>query len=188
MVKLVAMTEEYKNKATEMMNEPEVRRNFIRNSIYPLMSEDRDRVFSVKTALKPDYCFGIEIAEGEFIGVCGTELMSLKNRAGNIWIMLGKGYHRKGYGYNALNKLINMMFNEMNLNKVGLEVFSFNEAAIKCYKKLGFKVEGRLRQELFREGKYHDVIMMGLLREEWGNNYGNKKKTHWPFLYVLCTI
>ncbi len=56
---------------------------------------------------------------------------------------------------------------EMNLNKVGLEVFSFNKAAIKCYKKLGFIVEGTLRQELFRAGKYHDVIIMGLLREEW---------------------
>ncbi|HAA82323.1 MAG TPA: N-acetyltransferase, partial [Thermotoga naphthophila] len=37
----------------------------------------------------------------------------------------------------------------------------------RVYEKIGFKVEGILRQELFREGRYHDVIVMGLLKSEW---------------------
>lgn len=63
--------------------------------------------------------------------------------------------------------LVRFIFNEMNMNKIKLHVFSFNERAKRVYEKIGFKVEGILRQELFREGRYHDVIVMGLLKSEW---------------------
>jgi len=46
-------------------------------------------------------------------------------------------------------------------------VLSYNERALKVYRRLGFKEEGRLRQERFVDGAYHDLIIMGLLREEW---------------------
>jgi RimJ/RimL family protein N-acetyltransferase len=55
----------------------------------------------------------------------------------------------------------------MNINKVNLNVYSFNERAIASYVKCGFKVEGRLRQRIFRDGKYHDEVIMGILRSEF---------------------
>ena len=56
----------------------------------------------------------------------------------------------------------------MNINKIKLHVYSFNPRAIKSYEKCGFIKEGVLRQEIFRKGKYHDEIIMGLLRDEFG--------------------
>lgn len=44
---------------------------------------------------------------------------------------------------------------------------AFNERAQKVYHRLGFQVEGRLRQECYTDGAYHDMIVMGLLREEY---------------------
>ena len=65
--------------------------------------------------------------------------------------------------------LLRFIFEQMNMNKVKLNVFSFNPRALRMYQTCGFKEEGRLRQELFRDGKYHDIILMGLLREEYQN-------------------
>jgi len=55
----------------------------------------------------------------------------------------------------------------MNINKIKLDVYSFNIRAIKCYEKLGFKQEGTLRKEIFREGKYHDILVYGMFRDEF---------------------
>jgi len=58
-------------------------------------------------------------------------------------------------------------FDQMNINKLRLNVYSFNERAIKSYEKCGFIREGVLRQEIFRDGKYYDTIVMGILRAEY---------------------
>ena len=55
----------------------------------------------------------------------------------------------------------------MNINKIKLNVFSFNERAKKCYERCGFKVEGVLKQELFRNGKYYDEYVMAMFLEDW---------------------
>jgi RimJ/RimL family protein N-acetyltransferase len=70
-------------------------------------------------------------------------------------------------GTEALTLLINFLFFYYNMNKIRLSVHVNNEAAIRCYERLGFQHEGRSREELFQDGRYHDVCLMGLLRKEW---------------------
>jgi RimJ/RimL family protein N-acetyltransferase len=55
----------------------------------------------------------------------------------------------------------------MNLNRIALDVYAFNERAIASYVKAGFVEEGRRRQDLYKDGGYIDVVMMSLLREDW---------------------
>jgi RimJ/RimL family protein N-acetyltransferase len=55
----------------------------------------------------------------------------------------------------------------MNLHRVELEVFDYNSRAIRCYEKCGFKLEGRRREAMFRDGRYHDALIMAILREEF---------------------
>ena len=55
---------------------------------------------------------------------------------------------------------------EMNLHKIKAVVFDFNEPALRCYEKCGFVREGVLKQEIFREGAYHDVVSMALFQDE----------------------
>ena len=57
-------------------------------------------------------------------------------------------------------------FDEMNLHKIRLDVYATNPGAEKTYKHVGFRREGVLREEAFRQGRYLDVIRMGLLRGE----------------------
>ncbi|WP_130297313.1 GNAT family N-acetyltransferase [Fictibacillus sp. BK138] len=50
---------------------------------------------------------------------------------------------------------------------IAINVFSYNERAIKAYQKLGFMIEGTLREDLYFNGNYHDNILMGLLKRDY---------------------
>ena len=76
----------------------------------------------------------------------------------------------KGHGTDAIRILIRFIFEQMNINKIKLNVYEFNERAVRCYEKCGFKKEGRLRQEIFRDGKYYDQYIMSILKEEYYKN------------------
>jgi len=65
-------------------------------------------------------------------------------------------------------------FMELNLNRVTLGVFANNPRAVRSYEKCGFVHEGCLREFLLRDGKYCDMLQMGILREEWEALYLGK--------------
>jgi RimJ/RimL family protein N-acetyltransferase len=73
----------------------------------------------------------------------------------------------KGYGTEAIRLGIKYGFEVLNLNNIELKVYDFNERALNTYKKAGFKEYGRRRQAYYLNGKYHDVICMDILREEY---------------------
>ena len=76
-------------------------------------------------------------------------------------------YLSKGYGTEAIRVLLDYGFNYMNLHSIKLTVFAFNERALRCYKKCGFKETGRNRENRFINGKYYDTILMDILAEEF---------------------
>ncbi len=63
--------------------------------------------------------------------------------------------------------LLTFAFDELNLHRVQLTVFSYNRPAIALYEKLGFQREGTFREFLQRDGRRHDMFLYGLLRREW---------------------
>ena len=81
--------------------------------------------------------------------------------------MVNVGYWGKGYGKDALRVLAQYLFQAMNLHRIQLDTWDENNRALRAFEGLGFQVEGRLRQAVFVRGKYHDSIVMGLLRDEW---------------------
>jgi RimJ/RimL family protein N-acetyltransferase len=86
------------------------------------------------------------------------------------WVSLGIGSEEhwgKGYGGEALLCLIDYAFNELNLHRLQLTVFSYNSRAIKLYEKIGFKKEGAFREFMERNGQRYDMFLYGLLRREW---------------------
>ncbi len=86
------------------------------------------------------------------------------------WVAIGIGeaeYRGRGYGYEAMQLALQFAFDEINLHRLQLTVFSYNLTAIALYEKLGFQREGIMRDALLRDGTRHDMLMYGMLRHEW---------------------
>jgi RimJ/RimL family protein N-acetyltransferase len=116
----------------------------------------------------PEVRLAIETRDGVHIGICGLHRARPEDRGAEFGIMIGdKSFWSNGYGTDALQTLLRFAFDQMNLHKVALGVFEFNERAKACYRKCGFVEEGRFREEYFQDGQYWDVIRMSILRREW---------------------
>lgn len=104
----------------------------------------------------------------KLIGSCSFFNLDHHNRCSEFGITIGeKSYWNKGYGTEAVRLLCQHGFNTLNLNRIYLRVFETNPGAVRAYEKAGFMHEGRQRQAEFREGKYIDVIVMSILKEEY---------------------
>ena len=89
---------------------------------------------------------------------------------GNCSLRLGIGSaedRRKGYGTQALKMLLRFAFAELNLFRVTANVAEYNEGAIALMRKLHLTEEVRRRQSLMREDRRWDLLVFGLLKDEW---------------------
>ena len=172
LVKLRAYKEDDVERAVVFINDEEVKKLLDSNTPFPMTKwQEEDWIKSRKVGADLTYDFAIEDLEtGKYIGGCSINECNLKNRNCTIGIMIGdKEYWGKGYGSDALKVLIKFIFEEVNMKKIKLGVFSFNNRAIACYKKVGFKEEGILKNELYRSGKYYDIVQMAIFKDEWIN-------------------
>jgi RimJ/RimL family protein N-acetyltransferase len=99
-----------------------------------------------------------------------VELGGINWSARNAWAGIGIGAREnwgQGIGTEAMQLMLKFGFNELNLRRISLGVFEYNLRAIHSYEKIGFKVEGRQREIVFRDGKRRDMIVMGIFRDEW---------------------
>lgn len=135
---------------------------------FPFSIENqRQFIQSAMESRGPLYNFAIEEkSTGEYIGGCGINSYDAKNRTVVIGMWIAEKCHGKGYGSDTLRTLCKFIFDELNIHKIDLNYFSFNEKGRRCYDSVGFKEEGVRRKELFRFGEYHDIIEMGLFRDE----------------------
>ncbi|MFS0751645.1 GNAT family N-acetyltransferase [Oceanobacillus sp. 1P07AA] len=109
-----------------------------------------------------------EVETDKPIGVTSLINIDYGNRNAECIIDIGdKDYWSKGFGRESVKLLLDFTFKELNLHKVYLRVFSFNDRAINLYKKLGFVEEGTLNEQLYRDGAWHDIIFMGLLKRNY---------------------
>lgn len=134
----------------------------------PRSERDLDAFLSQASSGGPTYLFVVErLEDGAFLGTVGAFRADWKNRHIEVGISLDRSVWGQGYGTDAMKVLVRVLFNEMNLHKVKLGVISHNPRAQRSYEKVGFKMDGRLREEIYRDGRYYDLIQMSLLRSDW---------------------
>ncbi len=124
----------------------------------------------IEKASSPDQIqFSIILKEKDrLIGNCGFPQVNHIKKIGEVGLFIGdEEYRNKGYGTEALKLLIAFGFDYLTLNNIMLRVASFNDRAIKSYKKVGFKEFGRRTNSFPLKGKLHDDIYMEYIKEDY---------------------
>lgn len=156
-------------KFTEWLNDFETT-DYIGRSAY-IITLDAEKKYFEENLNKNYNFFIVTLDNDKLIGTVGLESYDPINRFATLGIFIGdKDYRSKGYGTEAIKMVLDYGFNYLNLNNIKLDLMSFNERALKCYKKCGFKEYGRRRKCRFINGKYYDCIEMDILASEFNEN------------------
>lgn len=108
----------------------------------------------------------------QLIGSIGLGHVKDVHRTAELGIFIGnEEYLSRGYGSEAIMLLLDYAFNQLNLNNIMLKAISFNKRALRAYEKCGFKQFGVWKKAHYTEGKYHDLVYMNILKDDF-----NKKK------------
>lgn len=113
---------------------------------------------------------GLVVAErtaGTLLGHVSLFGANAHSRTANFAIVIGPPHQNKGYGTAATRLMLRYAFEELGLHRVQLRVNASNERGLRAYEKAGFVREGRLRECVFRGGRWQDDIPMGILAREW---------------------
>ncbi|AWB46574.1 N-acetyltransferase [Paenibacillus sp. CAA11] len=114
-----------------------------------------------------DLVLAIKNKEKRLIGWVFLQDIEYEHGRASLGILLAPEARGQGYGKSALEQVIDIGFKQLRLNKIYLTTRGINERAISLYKKVGFIVEGQLRQHAFLEGNYHNTYFMGILASDW---------------------
>lgn len=150
------------------LNDPEVTR-YMETGTFPTSSEDLENYYRSLSGSKNDVILAIADKDsGRHIGNVKLGPIHWVHRSATFGILIGeKEFWGKGVGLEATRLTVEYGFYRLNLHRIDLGVFAEHETAVRCYKKAGFKIEGRLRENLFQGGEYKDRLWMGLLRSEY---------------------
>ena len=110
-----------------------------------------------------------EVGTNKYIGNVYATDIDQTNRSCTTGVLIGEhDYWSKGYASEAHRLLLDYLFNERNINRVQAYVLESNVASLKMHQKVGYKIEGTLRQSVYKNGKYQNMVLLSILREEFG--------------------
>jgi len=107
-----------------------------------------------------------EADDEELIGYCMIAFIDNYHRKCKLGLVIGE--HElwgKGYGKDALKQLIDYCFDNLNMNRIQAEVYSHNTRSIKLFTKLGFILDGVLKESVLKNGEYIDEHIYALLKK-----------------------
>ena len=145
------------------------RNNF--REVKEINSENQFLWYDKITRTPNDFMFSIvDLNNDELIGACGLLYINWVIRSADFSFYIGKNNEyisEEGYGYDAVKTLLEYGFKKLNLNKVWMELYEFDNKKLNFFYKMNFKKEGELRQNCFHEGKYYNSYIISLLSDEY---------------------
>jgi RimJ/RimL family protein N-acetyltransferase len=152
------------------LGDPEVTRYWIRQT-QPSLAELHDWLAANRNA--GSITLAIEKHDGTPIGYIDVFDIDLEHRRCEISLMIGeRAEWGRGYAREALRLLLGYLFETLEMHKVTLSVFADNEAARRVYLACGFREDGVLRDDMYRDGRWHDQILMSILESEFQQRDG----------------
>ncbi len=153
------------------INSPEIR-PFIGSGDFPITRVGEKKFFEdANEASKSPKNVVLAIVRkdgNEFIGTIGLHDLDWVNRSAVTGTLIGDPTNRgQGFGTEAKMLLLEYAFNTLNLNRIGSAALDSNGRSLRYSEKCDYQVEGRTRQAIFKNGRYHDLIQLGILKNDW---------------------
>lgn len=159
-------------------NDPDLRENVL-GYRFPVTQEMEEKWYldALADQNQKRVLFAIEtIQRAKLIGMIFLNKIDWIARLAQFGIIIGdKEFQGRKLAGDAMQLLFNYAFNFLNLRKIWLEVPVYNKRAIALYTKFGFYEEGKLRGQVFFDRRYHDLILMGLMAEEYLESHQQKQ-------------
>jgi RimJ/RimL family protein N-acetyltransferase len=157
----------------QWVNDPEVTENL--TLVFPMSRVEEERWYENMLQQPPSkHVMVIETQDDQqagdwrAIGNCQFISIDWRNRSAELGIMIGeKSLWNQGYGTETMRTLLQHGFETLNLHRIWLQVYAKNQRGIRAYEKAGFVHEGIFRQAHYQHGKYFDVQVMSVLKDEW---------------------
>ena len=155
----------------------------------PMQPDEIERFFAARALGSDSLAMAIHLRDDDrLVGTCALSQLDADNGSALFHITIGeKDAWGHGYGTEATRLMIDHAFGGLGLHRIALTVFAFNERAIRSYRSVGFVVEGRAREAIWREGRWWDEISMSILDGDWqalhgpvGQGAGTKAGGHQP--------
>jgi len=159
------------------LNDPEVTR-YLETGVFPTTRQDLEKFFESVTGSRTQVILAImDKKSNRHIGNVKLGPIDWLHRRAVFGILIGeKKFWGRGIGQEVTRLAVEYAFLRLNLNRVSLGVSVEHKSGVRCYEKIGFRVEGCFRQDLFRNGEYHDRLWMGLLRDEYLASQKGRRK------------
>lgn len=156
----------------EWVNDPDVTRFLEGLSLFPHTLRDTDAFLRAQLLPPTGERAALELVVADrttetYLGQVGLLSIDWPNRATALGIVFPRRHQGKGFGTEALELLQQLVFDEMGLHRLELEVHEDNAPALRCYARCGFREEGRRRERRFSGGRFRDVVIMAILEQEY---------------------
>jgi len=148
--------------------DPEIAR-LARYQQAPMRPEEIDRFFAARVVGPEALAMAVhERSTDRLIGTCAFSQLDGDNGSALFHITIGESdAWGRGYGTEATQLMVDHAFGTLGLHRIALFVFEFNERAIRAYRRVGFVVEGRSRESVWRDGRWWDELAMSILDSDW---------------------
>lgn len=166
-IQLVPLEEEDLSKSRSWVNDTFLGSRILR--VLPVTQVEQEKWYQDIIQSSSKIVFAIKTSDdAKHIGNTGLYHIDWVHRRAEFWILIGEqNFQGKGIGTEVVSLMKRYAFNNLNLNKLYLNVGADNQEAIELYKKLNFVQEGILKKHYYIEGKYLDIITMAILRRDF---------------------
>ena len=164
-VEFLKIREENLEMIRNWRNSPEVS-NYMYTDDF--ITVDQQKIWFRQIKDDPTKKYWIIKVDNKYVGVVNLYDIDKRNkRCYWAYYLAESSIRGKGLGRLIELNIIKYIFEDLGLNKLCCEVLSFNEIVVKIHKKYGSKIEGHFREHIFKDGEFHDIFCMGILKEEW---------------------
>lgn len=163
----------------EMLNDPVIE-NLVVGWAFPVSNYQQNQWYEKNINDNKNLRFIIETLNDGVVGLATLVNIDWKNRKATHGIKLANRENRsKGIGTDAVMAIMRYAFDELQLNRLEGSWFEENIASQNLYLKCGWKIEGKNRKSIYKNGEYRDLLITSILKEEYeelvnGNNYWDK--------------